>query len=70
MYAQDAKFKKKTGCLKFIFIIILLLILGRCVSFWGFPYLDIMHYLRPPMSDVQIDTLIEPLAPSEQPLLP
>ncbi len=57
--------KKKRGCLPLaiIFGIFLFLVIGRYLSFWGFEYFDIIHYLRPTLSDEQIDALINPIAP-------
>jgi hypothetical protein len=53
--------KKKSGCLKYVIILILFLIFGRYLSFWDFPYFDILHYLRPEMTFEQTMKLINPL---------
>ncbi|KKS90035.1 MAG: hypothetical protein UW37_C0002G0007 [Candidatus Gottesmanbacteria bacterium GW2011_GWA2_44_17] len=57
--------KKKSGCfpLKIIILLFFLVVIGRYLSFWGFPYFDIIYYLRPSLTDEQIDTLINPIAP-------
>jgi len=53
--------KKKRGFFKFLVIAIVLVVLGRYLSFWDFPYFDILHYLRPEMTFEETMKLINPL---------
>jgi len=54
--------QRKSGWFKYIFFIIVFLIFGRYLDFsWDFPYLDILHYLRPKMSFEDTMKLINPL---------
>ena len=57
--------KKRSGCLPptIILGVFFFVVIGRYLSFWDFPYLDILHYLRPTLSDEAIDKLINPIAP-------
>lgn len=67
MPAQRQKPAKKHGIfgwiVKIIVIVLLLLVFGRALSFYGFESLDIIHYLRPTLTDEQIDKLINPIEP-------
>jgi len=57
--------KKKSGCgcgpFGIILGIVIFLMFGRYLSFWGFEYLDILHYLRPKMTFEETMKLINPL---------
>lgn len=55
--------KKKSGFLKWIIFVLIFLAFGRYLSFWDFPYFDILHYLRPTMTFEKTMELINPLGP-------
>ena len=53
--------KKNRGFFKLLVIAVVLVVFGRYLSFWDFPYFDILHYLRPEMTFEETMKLINPL---------
>ncbi len=53
---------KKSSCLPLLLILAVLgfLVFGRSLGMMGITTFDVIHYLKPPMSDAEIDRLINP----------